>query len=254
LEIIEGIQEKSWLIMIYGVPGVGKSTLAKFAPEPVFLNLENGLDRIDCAKTKHLRDWNSFFDAMKWAKDCKYQTIVLDTGASIEEMLIKQMLDEVNQDNKGKLCQSINDNDFFPYGAGSVVLKAKWAMVMNMFYKLKEIGKNVILIAHEQIQRVPNPQGEDYDRFSPNLNKKSLEMIISQMDGVFFCHHERVTGTKKGPMGKDIKFMYDTKKRVIQTQEKLTALAKNRFPALKGKDLFPFNNMKDCENFFDGIR
>ena len=37
-------------IMIYGSEGVGKSTFAASAPKPVFVQTEDGLSEIDCAK------------------------------------------------------------------------------------------------------------------------------------------------------------------------------------------------------------
>jgi hypothetical protein len=251
VEIISGPKKSSWIIMVYGVPGVGKSTLGIFAPSPVFLNLENGLDRIDCQRTPHLQTFDEFIAAIKWAKDCEYKTIVIDTTSAIEEMLVKQMLDEVNQGRKPPhLVQTINDTDAFPWGTGGQLLKSKWCFVLELLFKLKSMGKNIICISHEAIQKTPNPQGDDYDRYTPNLHKKSVDHIISQMDGVFFIHHERIYRTKKGPMGQEIRYMSDTGNRLIQTHEKLTALAKNRFGL---KPILPFNSKEDCKGFFDGI-
>jgi hypothetical protein len=37
-------------LMIYGTEGIGKSTLAARAPQPIFIQTEDGLGEIDCHK------------------------------------------------------------------------------------------------------------------------------------------------------------------------------------------------------------
>jgi len=252
MKIIKGKTASPWVILIFGVPGVGKSTLASFAPNPVFMNLENGLDRIGVDRTPHLKDWSAFFEAMKWAKGSDYQTICIDTMSALEDLLVAQMLDEVNRGKDKKYhADSINDKDAFPYGAGGLVLKSKWAFVVEMIATLQAMGKNVVCVAHEMVQRVQNPDGDDYDRFTPSIHKKSLDYVIGQMDGVFFCQYERLMRVKEGPMGKQIKYAQDTGKRIIQTNEKVTALAKNRFGL---KPSMPFNSMEDSKAFFEHVK
>lgn len=252
MQIIKGQTPGAWIIKIYGVPGVGKSSLANFAPKPFFLNIEDGLDRINCERSPHLKTWAEFIKAMKWASTSEYKTIAIDTITGIEEMLIKQMLEEVNQKREpGYFVNNINDKDAFPYGAGGQLLKSKWLFVLKLIYRLKEKGKNVIVIAHESIQRVSNPEGEDYDRYTPNIHKKSVDHVISQLDGVFFVHYERLYRTKQSGMGKEVRYMQDTGNRLVQTMEKLTALAKNRFGLAS---VLPLNNEDDCRAFFNAIK
>lgn len=252
MEIVSGTKKSPWAILIYGVPGVGKSTLASHAPNPVFINLENGLERIGVDRTPHLTSWHDFFEAMKWAKESDYDTICIDTMSALEDLLILEILKEVNKGKDKEFhATTINDKEAFPYGAGGMVLKSKWAFVVNMIQKLQKVGKNVVCIAHESVQRYTNPDGEDYDRYSPNIHKRSVDYVISQMDGVFFCKYERVIRVKEGPMGKQIKYAQDTGKRSIQTIEKVTALAKNRFNM---KPSMPFNGIENSKAFFDHVK
>ena len=254
MEIISGKVEAPWSLLIYGVPGVGKSTLASYAPRPVFANLENGLERIGVDRSPHLKDWASFWKFMKWAKTSDYQTICIDTMGSLENLLIKEILKEVNEgiSDPNEKAQTINDKKHFPYGAGGMVLKSKWALIIEMFEKLQEIGKNIACVAHESITRVTNPDGEDYDRFSPNIHKKSIDLVVGKMDGVFFCKHERLMRVKENTMGdKKVKYAQDTGKRIIQTTEKVTALAKNRFGMPSS---MPFNSPDDSKAFFNYVK
>jgi hypothetical protein len=45
-----GRENKPPRIMIYGSEGVGKSTFGASAPKPIFIQTEDGLGEIDCAK------------------------------------------------------------------------------------------------------------------------------------------------------------------------------------------------------------
>lgn len=251
MEIITGKQPSAWSILIYGVPGVGKSTLANFAPNPVFINLENGVERIDCARTPHLKSWSDFFEAMVWAKSCEYDTVVIDTMAALEALLTEEILKETNEGKSPEFhAKTLADKDAFPYGAGGMILRSKWAFVVSMLEKLQAAGKNVVCVAHETIHKVQNPDGEDYDRYAPNIHKKAVDMIVANMDGVFFCKHERVM-RQKDAFAKTVKYAQDTGKRVIQTTEKVTALAKNRFSL---PPVMPFSSPEDSKAFFEKIK
>lgn len=253
MEIIRGKKSSPWSILIYGVPGVGKSTLASYAPKPIFLDFDNGLNRIGVDRSPRLSNWNDFFQAMKWAKESDYETVCLDTLSPLEEILIGQILSEYNSGipDKKLHAKSLSNQEAFPYGSGFVLLKAKWALIVQMIELLKSSEKNVICIAHESLEKVSNPEGDDYNRYSPNIHKKSLDFLVSQMDGVFFCHYEKVIRTKDGHMGSKIKYGQDTGKRSIQTIEKVTALAKNRFNM---KPSMPFNNLEDSKRFFEYVK
>ena len=48
--ITKGREAQPPRIMIYGSEGVGKSTFAALAPNPVFVQTEDGLSEIDCSK------------------------------------------------------------------------------------------------------------------------------------------------------------------------------------------------------------
>jgi len=252
MEIVTGKLASPWVALIYGVPGVGKSTLAGHAPNPVFINLENGLDRVGVERTPHLKTFAEFFEAMKWAKNSQYDTVAIDTMSSLEDMLVSEILMEANAGKDKKYhATNLSDKEAFPYGAGFQVLKSKWAYVMVLIQKLQDAGKNVVCISHESVLRYQNPEGEDYDRYSPNIQKRSVDFVISQMDGVFFVQYDRLIRVKEGPMGKAIKYAQDTGKRTIQTIEKVTALAKNRFNL---KPQLPFDTMDDAKDFWSHVK
>ena len=48
MKINKGKTAKARRMLIYGEPGVGKSTLASRFPHPVFINLEDGIRDWEC--------------------------------------------------------------------------------------------------------------------------------------------------------------------------------------------------------------
>ena len=47
---------------------------------------------------------------------------------------------------------------------------------------------NIILIAHSKVEKYNNPEGEDYDRYSPKLNKHASLYLQEWAAEVFFAN------------------------------------------------------------------
>jgi hypothetical protein len=92
MEIIKGATGGAWMIYIYGVPGVSKSTLCSHAPAPLFLDCEGGLARINADKTPRINTMAELKEAINFAYKSDYQTIVFDTIDVVEEILRRQVL------------------------------------------------------------------------------------------------------------------------------------------------------------------
>lgn len=247
MELIHGIKPQNWIAMLYGVPGVGKSTLASLAPQPIFVDVENGIQRLDCVRTPHLRTLDEVHEGIKSVAnhpECK--TIVIDSLSSVEELLQEKILTKYNEEN-GKAFEAISQ---IPYGVGTELLKAQWALFIKGLFKVKNVtGKNILCIAHESIEPVPNPLGESYERYSPAIHKKSIGPVIGKMDAVFFAQFEKVL--KKKPGTDDKKVAIETGRRVIQTVEKPHCAAKNRFSL---PELIDFTSREQAVNFWELIK
>jgi hypothetical protein len=205
-----------WFALLYGVPGIGKSTLATHAPDPAFMNIENGLRRIDCKRTPLIETLDQFFYWLKILYKDPCKTIVVDTLGALEQLMITSILTA----SKYKSISAI------PYGKGGDELAAKWVEVIDAFAKCTCAGKNVLLIGHEQIETFKDPLTDDYDRYGLKINKKALNTVISRVDGVFFARWvahltEKETSDKLKAVG--------TGTRVIYTTDQPAAVAKNRF-------------------------
>lgn len=228
MEIVKGIRPTPWRIIVYGVPGIGKSSLGALAPKPLMIDLEGGLNRIDAEKTPLIRSWPELIEAIKYGVSNDYQTLVFDTLDAIELILTEKIVNDVNNDESTK--KKIDCLGDIPYGRGSELLAANWSLFIKATERINAAGKNVIVVAHEQIQKFEDPSSDAYDRYVLKCHKKSAGLLVAAMDAVLFA--------KQGVILKDREknFNKEAKKRatgdgtrVLHTVETPSWVAKNRF-------------------------
>jgi phage nucleotide-binding protein len=99
LKIIKADELKRQLtlnMLIYGAPGVGKTTFCSTAPKPLIIDLENGSlaligKSVDIAQVDTLDDAR---EAIKYALENGYQTVVIDSITRYAELLLEEILRE----------------------------------------------------------------------------------------------------------------------------------------------------------------
>ena len=138
-----------YTVLFQGSPGVGKTDLACTAPDPLLLNLDNGISRVKPAHrctTSICKDFDEVKADIEAAKG-KYKTIIIDTGGALVEML-KQYVVDHPRDFKGgaKATGGISLQGF-----GFV--KQLW----NDFTRELRQNFNVVYIFHES----PEKNGDD---------------------------------------------------------------------------------------------
>lgn len=215
-EIISGTRPTTWFICLYGRPGIGKSTFASWAPQPLFIDIAGGLDRIDCQRTKTLKSWSEVEDALRFAYVSEFKTIVVDEVGALEELLTKKVLEEGGKASLGD----------FGYGKGYELLAQEWMKALKVFDKVRANDKNILFVGHDVIEKFQDPTSEDYDRYSINLHKKALTPFVGRMDAVFFTQFETFVKEKES---KGKKRAVGGERRLLHTQNHPAYIAKNRF-------------------------
>ena len=137
--------DKKISLILQGSPGVGKTTLAQSAPKVLTIDADNGMCRV---KPQHRQDASicQTFDEVKAdieAAKGQYETIVIDTGGALVEMM-KQFVVDNPKDFKGgaKATGGISLQGF-----GFV--KQLW----NDFTADLRKHFNVVIIFHESAER-----------------------------------------------------------------------------------------------------
>lgn len=225
---IRGKVASPWKALIYGQPGVGKSSLANQAPGVFFLDLENGLNRIDCWKTpERLLTYEDIVSWMKWAiENPEVKTIAIDTIDEMEKILAAKALALYNEDVRSPVSTLAD----IPYGRGADLLVSEWRKFIEIIERVVARGKNLLLIGHEQVQKFENPSDANYDFYTVNLHKKAAPVVIAKLDAVLFARFENIVKGavdnkgKELPKGKAV----STGQRVLVTTQGASWIAKNR--------------------------
>ena len=76
-------------MIIGGMPGVGKSTLALSAPDVLLIDADEGMARVNPAHRKDSSIWKTYEELLADIKSAegKYKTIAIDTGGALIELM-----------------------------------------------------------------------------------------------------------------------------------------------------------------------
>jgi hypothetical protein len=188
-------------VVIYGPEGVGKSTLAGQAPEPIFLDTEGGTHHLDVARLDAVTTWEEIIAAVtQLAKaDHPFKTLVLDTADWLEKRLAEHLCRKSNK-------ESIED---FGYGKGWVILTEEFARFLTSLDALTDRGMHVVFLAHSTVKKFEAPdQAGSYDRFELKLSKQNAPLLKEWADLVLFGNFvtkvaEKDNGKMRGVGGKE---------------------------------------------------
>lgn len=190
--------------MIYSPPGVGKTELAANFPNPVFLmvGLETGLltlikhGRVRSGIAKNaapIDTWGKLLDGVTTLARMEptFETLVIDTLNGAQYLLRKAII------------ESDFDNDpdrFDSYGKGWARMFEPWKIFLSMLDQLRHSrGMRIILLAHSAVNKIGNPDGDDYQSNTPELNEKWIwNQSNAYADNVLFANLEVVAIKKKG--------------------------------------------------------
>lgn len=217
LDLIIGKQNGPRRMMLYGTAGIGKSTFAAMSDRPVFIQTEDGLSDIDCAKFPLANSLGQVTDAIAalYQEDHEYKTVVVDSLDWLERLIWAEVC-------SNRSAKSIED---IGYGKGYMFAISHWRDVLDGLTALRnERGMSVILLAHSKIERFENPETEGYDRYIPRTHKTATAIVSEWCDEVLFASYKVFAKISETSKAKGI----GSGERVIRTAEMPAFFAKNR--------------------------
>jgi len=172
------------IVLVYGEPGVGKTTLAAAFKSAVWMAIERGLpagvvvDAIDGLLT-----FANVVEALReLCKDPQnYQTLVVDCLDALEPLLIDHLCGQRNW----------KDIEAPSFGKGWVALDDVWRSFLKGIVTLRDRHNvAIVLIAHSTIERVDDPRAPSFSTFVPKLHKRGRHLVVDACDVVGFLGHE----------------------------------------------------------------
>ncbi len=201
-------------LLIYGIEGIGKSTLAAQSPKPIFISTEDGLDRISCDSFPLCRSFEEMIGNIRTLKDEKhdYQTLVIDSLDWAEKLIFAHVCKQFGVKNIEKADGG--------YARGYEHALTCWDQTIDAIRPLREEkGMIVILLAHAKIEKHNDPESAEFDRFSPKLHKKANALWCEWCDAILLATREfgAAKGEKIGGQ------------RILRCAPSATCNAKNRY-------------------------
>lgn len=207
-------------VVVYGVPGVGKTTFAGTWPNPVLLRAEDGAGALDIPTFPNLAQ---SMDDLRMAilallnGNHGFQTLILDSLDWIEPFVWQAVCAE---DGKN----SIED---FGYGKGYVKVDAKWQGIQTALDMLRQRkNMHIVAIAHAVPQIFDPPDSEPWMRYGIKLHKRAASLWTEWAEMLLFINYQ----TRLEKQGEGKAKAKGSGDRVIFTQERPAWLAKSRWP------------------------
>lgn len=221
-DFLDGMEGGAPKIIVYGLPGVGKSTFATKTPSPVFLQFEDGLRRISCKKSPVLKNWEQVMPEFKRlaTKPHSFKTLVLDTLDALERVIHNQVAKDHRKDNIAEIG----------YNKGYEYALEYWEKITRACDKLNsERGMMILMLAHSEEQKVNPPDLEPYTRYSMAIHREAYKYLYGWSEAVLFAKKREYITKTDGEFGREIIRAVGSEERFLYTQNRPAYCAKNRF-------------------------
>jgi len=158
-------------IVLYAASGMGKTTLATLAPEPVFVSVDDGIDVVPHPVTGEplprysvctYQDVRGVLAKPEHFKE--FKTIVLDSMTEVENKAIPYILETVTKD--GRQVKSLEG---YGWGAGYQYLAEHDNYIKYDLQRLADLGFNIIVICQMAPRKETSAEVDEYLKDGPKL-------------------------------------------------------------------------------------
>lgn len=126
---------RNFTVIVAGAPGLGKTTLALSAPNPLLFDLDNGIARVRAEHRKMASVCETYEELLSDMKSEEYKnaaTIVLDTGGSLVQMMQPwAKTQEPKAARDGRAMFGVIKREFD-----------------RLTWQIRQDGKNVVIVFH----------------------------------------------------------------------------------------------------------
>ena len=216
---------ETYRMILYGVGGIGKSTLASKAEKPIFLDIEGCLSCIEVPSIPLMNInpqevYEKFIETLKmlYEEDHDYKTLVVDSLDWLERIV------------HAHTCKTkrIDDIGVLDFGRGYIAALGFMEQIINKLEKLRSGKKmNMILISHAAQVKVDNPDEEERMKWNLQLHHKSTAKFFQWSDLCLFANYEVRTTKETGSFGKQ-RIIAHGSERILFTRDNGSHAAKNR--------------------------
>lgn len=226
-EVKTGVTKEPMFALIYGVPGIGKSTLASEFPDPIFFGDQLESAKLNVARgpePKTMEECRKYLQEILDAKTFKFKTLVLDNLGWFEPLPWAEICKKEN-------VKSIDD---IGWQNGYKMAVSRHQEVAELLKAIRKKHKiDVIVLGHSRVKSFADPSiSASYDKYQLSINEQAENVWVRMVEAVLFMNYEilKADEKKKFAQGEGIRYCF--------TQERPAFKAKNRY-GLPFKILMP---------------
>ena len=237
MQIITGVMPKATKVVLYGPEGIGKTSFAAKAPNPLFIDTEGSTTRLNVRRLPAPQSFAMVLEQIQWVlynpQVCG--TLVVDTADWAQRLATDAVCARLK----------IGGIEDLGYGKGYSYVYEDFGKLLNLLDQVIDRGINVIVTAHAAMRKFEQPdEMGSYDRWELKLNNSQkcsiAGMVKEWADMVLFANYETIVVKNENKKGKA-----QGGQRVMYTAHHPCWDAKNRFD-LPEKLPFDYEQVAHC--------
>jgi phage nucleotide-binding protein len=156
--------------LIYGQPGMGKSTLALSSPKPLLFDFDNGVHRVNHAHlenvdTVQITSYQDLIDVFANEDLSSYETFVIDTGGKCLDYMGEYIIKK-----NPKMGKSNGSLTLQGYGERKVEFS-------TLVKRISLMDKHVVFVAHRETKT----EGDE-TRYIPQFGGSNYDSLVTELD------------------------------------------------------------------------
>jgi hypothetical protein len=192
-ELIVGRANEPPRMLLYGPEKIGKSTFAASAPNPVFIQTEDGLGQIGATRFPLARSLEVVLEQLNKVRTAAHDfaTLCIDSLDWLE----KAIWAKVCRDSQVKSIEKAAGG----YGKGyTEAASIMFGLLTGHLDAIRaERGMAIILIAHSKVEKVDEPGIQTYGRSVPDVHKSMASIVSEWADVIGFAHKKVIAAEDK---------------------------------------------------------
>lgn len=212
------------MLLIYGTAGMGKTSLALEAPDPVYIQIspERPPVGVETVGFGELTSWEELLQALESlnSDENQFRTLIIDSLDALEPLIWR----DVCVSNQWTSIETPG------YGKGYIIADAHWQQLIEMCdYLRRTRGMTIIWLALATAKDHEEPGSQPYKRYDLKLHKRAEGLVTQAADGVFFVNTKVVIKEAEAGFGKKAIHAEGGGSRWLFSDGRPAFVAKNRF-------------------------